>query len=276
VTIPWDWIVHLVRQNQDFRKQLEERNLTEAADSVPHRDRRFISAFWDFWPYLSWDGAKDQPTTGLAEPLPLPEALDEAPHREKRFVAAFLPQFDARIWDWAKILFQGYQEATEVLTPLENDTWTADVVLQAVNLVNRKKREVKPQSFVSTMMDWLQLPLFRNQTLLTVAKVNHTTSESLPRNSTEGPTRSPGQAHRYSLENIFDFCIVAMVFIFAMMVAFAAGLAGKRARQNEEEIPIAVIQQWEQESWKDGDIIQDCENCDFHLEYPLVHLPENP
>jgi hypothetical protein len=246
VTIPWDWIVHLVRQNQDFRKQLEEHNVTEAADSE------------------------------LAEPLPLPEALDEAPHREKRFVAALLPQFDARIWDWAKTLFQGYQEATEVLTPLENDTWTADVVLQAVNLVNRKKRETKPQSFVSTMMDWLQLPLFRNQTLLTVAKVNHTTSESQPQNSTEGPTRSPSQAHRYSLENIFDFCIVAMVFIFAIMVSFAAGLAGKRAQQNEEELPIAVIQRWEQESLKDDDTIQDCENCDFHLEYPLVHLPEKP
>jgi hypothetical protein len=246
ITIPWGWIVHLVRQNQDFRKQLEEHNVTKTVDSE------------------------------LVEPLPLPEALDEAPHREKRFVAALLPQFDARIWDWAKTLFQGYQEATEVLTPLENDTWTADVVLQAVNLVNRKKRETKPQSFVSTMMDWLQLPLFRNQTLLTVTKVNHTTLESQPQNTTEGPTRSPSQAHRYSLENIFDFCIVAMVFLFAILVAFAAGLAGKKARQNEEELPIAVIQRWEQESLKDDDTIQDCENCDFHLEYPLVHLPEKP
>jgi hypothetical protein len=273
VTIPWDWIVHLVRQNQDFRKQLDESNLTEAAEPAQHRDRRFIPTFWNFWPYLSDEGVREQL---VAELLPRPEALNEAPHREKRFVAAFFPQFNDRIWDWAKALFQGYQEATEVLTPLENDTWTADAVLQAANLVNRKKREVKPQSFVSTMMDWLQLPLFSNQTLLTVAKVNHTTSESLQRNSTEGPTRSPGQAHRYSLENIFDFCIVAMVFLFAMMVAFAAGLAGKRARQNEEELPIAVIQRWEQESLKDDDTIQDCENCDFHLEYPLVHLPEKP
>jgi hypothetical protein len=263
----------LVRQNQDFRKQLEETNRTESTDQTLHRDRRFISAFWDFWPYLSDDGVKEQL---VAEILPRPEALDDAPHREKRFVAAFLPQFDARIWDWAKLLFQGYQEATEVLTPIENDTWTADVVLQAANLVNRKKREVQTKSFVSTMMDWLQLPLFRNQTLLTIAEGNHTISEPQQRNSTEEPTRSPGQIHRYSLENIFDFCIVAMVFIFAMMVAFAAGLAGKRAQREEEELPIAVIQMLEQESWKDDEVIQDCESCDFHLEYPLVHLPEKP
>jgi hypothetical protein len=75
---------------------------------------------------------------------------------------------------------------------------------------------------------------------------------------------------------VFDFCIVALVFIFAMMVAFAAGQAGKKAQREEEGVPIAVIQRLESESWNDEDDIQDCENCDFHLEYPLVHLPEKP
>jgi hypothetical protein len=258
MTVPWDWIVHLVRTNQDLRKQLDEHRCTEPADQ--------------------------------AELLPIPEALDGAPHREKRFVAALLPQFDARIWDWAKLLFQGYQEAADVLTPLESDTWTADVVLQAANLGKRKKREVKPKSPVSTMMDWLQLPLFRNQTLLkpepsvstmmhwlqlplfrnqtllTIAEVNHTISEPQQRNSTEEPRRPPGQVHRYSLEDVFDFCIVALVFVFAMMVAFAAGQAGKKAQREEEVLPIAVIRRLESESWNDDDIIQDCENCDFHLE----------
>jgi hypothetical protein len=188
VTIPWDWIVHLVHKNQDYRTQLEERDRFEPTpmEQGLHREWRFISAFWDFWPQISWDWVKTNPT---AEPFPQPEPLDEASHQEKCFVAAFLPQFDARIWDWAKQLFQGYQEATEVLTPLENDTWTADLVLQAANLVNRKKREVKSKTFVSTMMEWLQMPLFSNQTLLTPSRVNQTISELPRRNSTEETPR---------------------------------------------------------------------------------------
>jgi hypothetical protein len=264
--------VHLVHKNQDYRRQLDEHDRLEPTpmDQDLHRDRRFISAFRDFWSHISWDWIK---TNQTAELLPQPEPLNKAPHREKRFVSAFLPQFDARIWDWAKQLFQGYQEATEVLTPLENDTWTADVVLQAANLVSRKKREVKSKSIVSTMMDWLQLPLFRNQTLLTLSRVNHTISEPPRWNSTEGTLWSQVQFKRYSLENILDLCIVAVVFLFAVVVAFAAGLAGKRAH-SEDKLLIVERKELEQEPLKDDDIIQDCENCDFHLEYPLVHLPE--
>jgi hypothetical protein len=167
------------------------------------------------------------------------------------------------------------QEATEVLTPIKNDTWTADVVLQAVNVVNRRKREVKSKSLLSTMMDWLHLPLFRNQTLLTLSRVNQTIPEPPRWNSTERTLWSQGQFKPYSVEDILDFCIVAVVFIFAVVVASAAGLAGKKVDSKEELLTIGK-KELEQEPWKDNNIIQDCENCDFHLEYPLVHLPEKP
>ena len=200
----------------------------------------------------------------------------------KRFVTALLPQFDARIWDWARNLIQDYQVAADVLTPLEVDAWTADVVLQTAHLGKRKRREaeeaqskspvtnmmdwlqlplfrnqtlLKTEPSVSTMMDWLQLPLFRNQTLLTTAKVHHPIPEPKPRNSTEGPRRPPGQVHGYSLEDVFDFCIVALVFVLALMVAFTAGRAGKKAQREAEGIPIAVIQRLESESWDKDEII---------------------
>jgi len=112
-TIPWKWIVHLIHRNRDCQAQLEEK------DEILN-----------------------------AEPLPQPEPLEDVRIRDKRFVATFIPQIDARLWGWIQQLFQGYQEATEVLTPLENDTWTAETILQAVNAVSRKKRDVESRTTV--------------------------------------------------------------------------------------------------------------------------------
>jgi hypothetical protein len=61
-------------------------------------------------------------------------------------VAAFILQINIHLWDWVKQLFQDYQDATEVLTPLENNTWMANTVLQVVNAVHQKKREVEPDT----------------------------------------------------------------------------------------------------------------------------------
>jgi len=94
--------------------------------------------------------------------------LEERLSRPRRFVTKV--QINLCIWTWISNLFQEYKEVGKALTPLENNTWMANTVLQAAQLVHRKKREVEPEVQVSRMMHWLQTPLLHNQTILTPVK----------------------------------------------------------------------------------------------------------
>ena len=240
-TLPWDWIVHLIHTNRDCQAQLEEK------DEILN-----------------------------AEPLPQPEPLEGDRIRERRFVATFLPQIDARLWDWIQRLFQEYREASEVLTPLENDTWTAEVVLQAVNAVSRKKRNVEQRTSVSKLMGLLQMPLFSDQTLISPLLGNHTMADQENGNSTEEfPRHQVFVQRKFIQEDPWDFGVVAVIFAIACLVAAIAGLAGKKAH-TKEVLLILDTRESDNEPAEPEDPIQDCEQCDFHLEYPLVHTLEEP
>jgi len=168
-----------------------------------------------------------------------------------------------------------------VLTPLENDTWTAEVVLQAANAVSRKKREVKARNSVSTMMDLLQLPLFQNRTLISPIQGNRTMTNQKIENSTEGLPRYQILVKQEPLEDPWDFGVVAIIFVIACVVASVAGLAGKKERERKmlpdrEMLLIVETRGPEKDLAGSSETLQDCEYCDFHLDYPLVHLPEKP
>jgi hypothetical protein len=215
-----------------------------------------------------------------AELLPQPEPLEEVQTRNRRFISAFIPEIDARIWDWVQQLFQGYREATEVLTPLENDTWTAEVILQAANAVSRRKREVQSNNSVSIMMDLLQLPLFQNRTLISPLQGNSTMTDRTIENSVEGHPRDHILVNRDSFKDAdpWDFGMVAIVFIVACVVAFIAGLAGKKERE-QKTLPdreMLLIIETGGLAEELAEAAQNCEHCDFHLDYPLVHLSEKP
>jgi hypothetical protein len=249
--IPWKWIVHLVHKNQDCQAQLDEKEELLREELLK------------------------------AEPLPQPEPLEGVQIRDRRFVSAFLPQIDARIWEWIQQLFQGYREATDVLTPLENDTWTAEVILQATNAVSRRKREVQTRNPVSTMMDILELPLFQNRTLISPIQGNSTMTSQKVENSTEGLPRFQILVRQGPLDDPWDLGTVAIIFVIACVVASVAGLAGKKEREREmkpdrELLLIVETNGPENDSTGSSETLQDCENCDFHLDYPMVHLPEKP
>jgi hypothetical protein len=208
-----------------------------------------------------------------AEPLPQPEPVEERLHRERRFIVTFIPEINDQLWDWVKQLFQDYQKATEVLTPLENNTWMADAVLQAASVVTRRKWEAEQETPVSTMMHLLQLPLFQNQTLLTQPKLDQT--PDVKKNSTEELPQYLIRIVRAYTDDAWDLGIMGIIFAFAALVALIAALAGKKGHvkdgpQTTEE------KELEKKQLEFDEIIKDCENCDFHLDYPLVHLPEEP
>jgi len=241
ISLPWHWVIHLAHKNRDCQAQLAEK------DEILN-----------------------------AEPLPQPEPLEEAQIREKRFVATFLPQIDARLWDWIQQLFQGYREASEVLTPLENDTWTAEVILQAANAVSRKKRNIEPKTSVSKLLSILQMPLFSNQTLLSPILRNQTiTGQEDGNSTTEFPRHRIYFQRKFIQEDPWDFGVVAIIFAIACIVASIAGLAGRRPHTKEV---LLIVETGESDDGpsETGETIQDCEHCDFHLDYPLVHIPEEP
>jgi hypothetical protein len=76
-------------------------------------------------------------------------------------------------------------------------------------------------------------------------------------------------------EDPWDLGVVAIIFAIACIVASIAGLAGRRPHAGEV---LLIVENGESDdglSESEG-TIQDCEHCDFHLEYPLVHMPEEP
>jgi len=104
---------------------------------------------------------------------------------------------------------------------------------------------------------------------------NQTIADQEDRNSTEELSRARTYFKRkFIQEDPWDFGVVAIIFVVACIVASIAGLAGKKART--EELLLIIETAESDQELAAPETIQDCEHCDFHLEYPLVHLPEEP
>ena len=88
--------------------------------------------------------------------------------REKRFLASLIPtnqEQEAPFWTWIKNLFSGaaaeLQETSQLLTPLENDVWTATTILEVISKTRTKRETSESPSAVSKLMKWLQLAVLR-------------------------------------------------------------------------------------------------------------------
>ena len=122
--------------------------------------------------------------------------------REKRFLASLIPtnqDQEAPLWTWIKNLFSGaaaeLQETSQLLTPLENDVWTATTILEVISKTRTKRETSESPSAVSKLMKWLQLAVLGPRTLLTplddkefLQNLNRTTES--PRNTTPSPANS--------------------------------------------------------------------------------------
>ena len=132
-----------------------------------------------------------------------------------------------------KSLFSGYQETSQVLTPLENDAWTADAVLQFLSPTRTKREELTP---VDKLMSMLNLPLFTSQTLLTPV-TDH--NPSLSNKTTETPATltsktSPDQP-KYP-EHLDGSLGLFTIVMCALLVSCCAGIAYCHKKQEDETV----------------------------------------
>ena len=143
--------------------------------------------------------------------------------RSKRFLASLFPagnEEDSPLWTWLKGLFSGFQEASQALTPIENDAWTADTVLQLVSKARSKRESNGP---VDKLMRVLSLPLFTSRTLLTPVMEE----ERNRQNQTETPldptskTSPKDKTDPYDLDGKFGLFAVIMC---ALLVSCCAGV----------------------------------------------------
>lgn len=204
--------------------------------------------------------------------------LEEQLSRPPRFVTKV--QINLCIWTWISNLFQEYKEVGKALTPLENNTWMANTVLQAAQLVHRKKREVEPEVQVSRMMHWLQTPLLHNQTILTPVKrepeAHDFDLES--RNLTGSPWYPQIQVLTENEALIQSTWVTVIVITIGFSLACLVITLGDR---KEKQAAIIIINEEPEEEALDngtgtGTVIVGCETCDFHLEYPLLNILDKP
>ena len=167
--------------------------------------------------------------------------------REKRFLASLIPtnqDQEAPLWTWIKNLFSGaaaeLQETSQLLTPLENDVWTATTILEVISKTRTKRETSESPSAVSKLMKWLQLAVLGPRTLLTplddkefLQNLNRTTES--PRNTTPSPIDSTRT--RRDPDDLHGSMGLLVVIMTAFLVTCCAGIAICHRRQ-EDQNPI--------------------------------------
>ena len=167
--------------------------------------------------------------------------------REKRFLASLIPTSqdqEAPLWTWIKNLFSGatagFQETSQLLTPLENDVWTATSVLEVISTARTKRETTETPTAVSKLMEWLQLSVLGPRTLLTPVdnkeffqNLKRTTGSTL--NTTPSPADSTrNRRHPDDLHGSMGLLVVIMT---AFLVTCCAGIAICH-RRREDQTPI--------------------------------------
>ena len=173
----------------------------------------------------------DQAWVVLAQSEPIQA---EPGHRNKRFLASLLPagnEEESPLWTWLKGLLSGFQEASQALTPIENDAWTADTVLQLVTKTRSKRESIGP---VDKLMRVLNMPLFTSRTLLTPVQEE---KPNRPSNQTEtplAPTSKKSPEHGNIPDHLDGSLGMFTIIMCALLVSCCAGIVYCNKKQDDQ------------------------------------------
>ena len=166
--------------------------------------------------------------------LALSEPTQAEPgHRNKRFLALLVPannEDESPLWTWLKSLVSGFQETSQVLTPIENDAWTADTVLQLVTKTRAKREST---GSVDKLMRVLSLPLFTSRTLLTPVieeKRNRQNQTETPL----APTSKMSPKNRTDPHDLDGKLGLFAVIMCALLVPCCAGIVYCHRKQDDQ------------------------------------------
>ena len=170
-----------------------------------------------------------------------PEQVQAEPgHRDKRFLASLIPannEKESPLWTWLKGLFSGFQEASQVLTPIENDAWTADAVLQLVTKTRSKRESNGP---VDQLMRVLNMPLFPSLTLLTPVPEERRDQRTNQTETPLAPTSKMSPENKAHPDHLDGSLGMFTIIMCALLVSCCAGITYCHRKQDDQA---ALIEQ---------------------------------